>query len=248
MLLRHDSFPAQRDDGIHARRAPGRDVARQERHRQHHGRHSGERDQVEPLDAEQQRLDVPREGHCRERAADHAEQSDLPALPDEHPADGRSRSAPSAMRTPISRVRCVTPYDSTPYRPTAPRTSASTAAVLTMSIVNERLAIAFAARRFIVKMRYIGDVRNTSRMTARTSGSSSSARDDLMTYAGDPDTPAGTPSARRLAAEVVDQDVLDDADDGVPLVGVGGRPDLFADRILAGEQDAGRRLADDHVG
>ena len=30
-------------------------------------------------------------------------------------------SAPRAMRTPISLVRCATPYDITPYRPTAPK-------------------------------------------------------------------------------------------------------------------------------
>src|SRR6188474_3824963 len=60
--------------------------------------------------------------------------------------------------------------------------------MLTISIVNDRPAMAFAASRFIVKMRYIGDVGMTSRMMARTSGSSRSARGDLMTYAGDADT------------------------------------------------------------
>src|SRR4051812_23675212 len=112
--------------------------------------------------------------------------------------------APSAMRTPISLVRCVTLYDSTPYKPTAPSTSASAAARLTMSIVNERLAMALAARRFIVKMRYIGDVGMTSRMTARTSGSRWSARIDLMTYAGDAETAGrytmGSGDARRRSS------------------------------------------------
>src|SRR5262245_7710244 len=55
-----------------------------------------------------------------------------------------------------------------------------------MSIVNVRLAVAFEARRAIVKMRYIGDVGASSRMTARTSGTNWSARVDFMTYAGDP--------------------------------------------------------------
>jgi len=76
------------------------------------------------------------------------------------------------MRTPISCARRTTLYESTPYNPTAPRTSASTAAMPTMSIVNDRLAIALEARLFIVKTRYIGDCGATSRMTARTSGAS----------------------------------------------------------------------------
>ena len=79
-------------------------------------------------------------------------------------------SAPRAMRTPISRVRRVAWYDSTPYSPTAPRTSANVAAMLTISIVNERPDIAFAARRSMVKIRYIGDSGMTSPMIARTSG------------------------------------------------------------------------------
>ena len=37
----------------------------------------------------------------------------------------RAASAPSAMRTPISRVRCATVYASTPYRPTAASSVAS---------------------------------------------------------------------------------------------------------------------------
>src|SRR5262245_9698360 len=76
--------------------------------------------------------------------------------------------------------------------------------MLTMSIVNDRLAIAFAARRFIVKMRYIGDVGISSRMIARTSASSWSARADLMTYAGDADTAGrytiGAGDARRRSS------------------------------------------------
>ena len=56
------------------------------------------------------------------------------------------------------------------------------AAILTMSIVNDRLAVAFAARRSMVKMRYIGDAGMTSRMRARTSASSPSARADFMTF------------------------------------------------------------------
>ena len=153
------------------------------------------------------------------------------------------------MRTPISRVRCVTPYDSTPYRPTAPRTSASTAAMLTISIVNERLAMALAARRFIVKMRYIGDVGND------VADDGANFRFELVGAGRLHDVRRRRGHGRqvhhrlrRLAAEVVDQDVLDHADDGEPLVGVGGGPDLLADRILAREQHGRRRLADDHVG
>ena len=39
----------------------------------------------------------------------------------------RAASAPSAIRTPISRVRCATVYARTPYRPTAASSVASTA-------------------------------------------------------------------------------------------------------------------------
>ena len=39
----------------------------------------------------------------------------------------RAASAPSAMRTPISRVRCVTLNASMPYNPIAASTVASTA-------------------------------------------------------------------------------------------------------------------------
>ena len=87
-------------------------------------------------------------------------------------------------------------------------------------------------------------------MTARTSGSSRSARADLHDVRRRPGHGRQVHHRlRRSAAEVVDQDVLDDADDGVPLVGVaGGGADLLADRILAREQHRRRRLADDHVG
>src|SRR5687767_7604126 len=60
--------------------------------------------------------------------------------------------------------------------------------MLTMSTVNDKLAIAFAASRLLVKMRYIGDEGTISRLTLQTSVSSFSARADLTTYAGDPDT------------------------------------------------------------
>ena len=46
---------------------------------------------------------------------------------------------------------------------------------------SESLAMALAARRSMVKIRYIGDSGRTSRTMARTSGSRLSARADLMT-------------------------------------------------------------------
>ena len=53
--------------------------------------------------------------------------------------------------------------------------------MLTMTIVNDRLAMALAARASIVKIRYIGEFGITSRMMARTSGASWSARADFIT-------------------------------------------------------------------
>ena len=48
----------------------------------------------------------------------------------------RLACAPSAMRTPISRVRSATMYDSTPYCPTVPRMTASSEITPSVSMVN----------------------------------------------------------------------------------------------------------------
>ena len=50
------------------------------------------------------------------------------------------RSAPSAIRIPSSRVRCVTVSAITPYNPTLANTSASPANVASNAIVNRRVA------------------------------------------------------------------------------------------------------------
>ena len=63
---------------------------------------------------------------------EHASPSTIP-IPASNPASFRIipctalRCAPSAIRTPISRVRWLTEYATTPYRPTTPSTSASPA-------------------------------------------------------------------------------------------------------------------------
>ena len=85
------------------------------------------------------------------------------------------------MRTPISWVRSATTNDSTPKRPTAPRTSASVEAIPSVSMVNESSTIESAARPAMVKTRYIGALGATSRTSARTSGAISSARVVLIT-------------------------------------------------------------------
>ena len=107
--------------------------------------------------------------------------------------------------------------------------------------------MAFAARRFMVKMRYIGDVGVTSRMIARTSGSRWSARLDFMTYAGDGTRPEVTVGSGAFGAGRR-SDVLDDADDAVPLSGC--RPQAATACRLDPHRETtlGGRLADDHDG
>src|SRR5205823_4337020 len=89
--------------------------------------------------------------------------------------------APSAMRTPISRVRCATTYDRTPYSPTAPRRSASTDTTPSVSIVKESWIIDRRDRNSIVYSRYTGASGATSRTMLRTSPLSISARGDFTT-------------------------------------------------------------------
>jgi hypothetical protein len=57
------------------------------------------------------------------------------------------------MRTPISRVRSATTYESTPYSPTAPRISASAETTPSVSIVNDSCTIDRCARNSIVYSR-----------------------------------------------------------------------------------------------
>ena len=125
-------------------------------------------------------------------------------------------SAPSAMRTPISWTRRVTLYESTPYSPTAPSTSASAAAIPTITIVNDNPAIALATRPCIVNTRYIGDSGTTSWMIARTSGASCPARDDFSTYAGDVDTAGrytiGAGVWRRMSSTLTSSTTTDDGE------------------------------------
>ena len=90
------------------------------------------------------------------------------------------------MRTPISRVRSATTYDSTPYSPTAPRMSASADTTPSVSIVNESCTIERSARNSIVNSRYTGASGATWRTSSRTSRPRLSARGDFTTYAGDP--------------------------------------------------------------
>src|SRR5262245_58327557 len=81
------SFAAERDERIDARGSSRGDVAGDERHRHHHCRHASEGDDVQSLDAEQERLHVPRESHGREHADEDTQQGHPRALPDEHSAD-----------------------------------------------------------------------------------------------------------------------------------------------------------------
>ena len=123
--------------------------------------------------------------------------------------------------------------------------------MLTMSIVNERLAMAFAARRSMVKIRYIGDSGMNSRMIARTSGSSWSARVDFRTYAGDGDTPGkytiGSGDLRRRSSTRTSSTTpmtvyhlsVGSRRRAGPACRVGSSP---------GNNDVSGRLADDHVG
>src|SRR5687768_3251411 len=94
--------------------------------------------------------------------------------------------APSAIRTPISRVRSATTYDNTPYNPTAPRMSARADTTPNVSMVNESCTIDRRARNSIVNSRYTGASGATLRTSARTSRISVAARGDFTTYAGDP--------------------------------------------------------------
>ena len=89
------------------------------------------------------------------------------------------------MRTPISRVRSATMYDSTPYWPTVPRMTASSEITPSVSMVNASGSRASAARPAMVKVRYIGAPGATSRTSARISGAIVSARAVFTTYAGE---------------------------------------------------------------
>ena len=62
----------------------------------------------------------------------------------------RRACAPSAMRTPISRVRSATMYDSTPYCPTVPRMTASSEITPSVSMVNASGSRDSSARPSIV--------------------------------------------------------------------------------------------------
>jgi len=60
------------------------------------------------------------------------------------------------MRTPISRVRFVTTYDSTPYSPTALRISARADTTPNVSIVKDSCTTDRCARNSMVNSRYTG--------------------------------------------------------------------------------------------
>jgi hypothetical protein len=60
------------------------------------------------------------------------------------------------MRTPISRLRSATTYESTPYRPTVPRISASADTTPSVNIVNDNCTIDRCARNSMVYSRYTG--------------------------------------------------------------------------------------------
>ena len=107
-------FVPQRDDRIDARRTQRRKIRRQQRRRDQDQRDGRKRHDVGGADAEQQAGH-----HARQRRG--AEQADRrcrrPSAPCPGAAPSRRmplRSAPSAMRTPMSCAPCVTRCDITP--------------------------------------------------------------------------------------------------------------------------------------
>ena len=91
-------------------------------------------------------------------SGDHADQRDLPTLADEHPADVLRLRAERHANADLSALRLS--RDTRGRRRAPPRRGRAPAPprCSTISIVNDRLAMALAARRSMVKTRYIGDV------------------------------------------------------------------------------------------
>ena len=123
----------------HRRAARGNPAGEQREQREERGR-CADREWIHRRDLEEER---PHE------SSDDREQRDTGDDPRRRSSTSPCRAtitatdpgcAPSAMRTPSSRVRSVTMYAITPYSPTTPRASVTAAATPSMIIVNERRA------------------------------------------------------------------------------------------------------------
>ena len=159
------------------------------------------------------------------------------------------RSAPSARRTPISRVRCSTACAITPYSPIAASSSASPANSPSRSALRRVRHVASPNRVPIVLALATGRSRSsacTSRRTAGMSAAASSARPHEDDSVG----------ARRLqqrnirvgGSGLLDRAVAyvpDDADHlGAILKATLSECDLLSDRILSAKERARGRLVD----
>ena len=123
----HALLAPQRDDGVHSRRPPGWNIARRERDQREESRDDRERHGIVWRDAVEERRE---EAGERQRAADAdgepRRRSPAGARPRTSASTSR-RWAPSAIRMPISGVRCITVCAITPNTPIAVSSSASAA-------------------------------------------------------------------------------------------------------------------------
>ena len=101
-------------------------------------------------------------------------------------ANTLARDAPSAIRTPISCVRCATRYAITPYSPADVRISASSANAATSHRFSRRGATESAINRSIVNSVPNGWSRSISAIAARNIGAIVPASDGVRTTSVNP--------------------------------------------------------------
>ena len=108
-----DSLGPERDDRIDARRTPPRQIAGKSGNNGEKRRHCRERQRVARSDIEEEFRHEPRQREGARRAGGDPRDCQHHGLPDNH-LNTSPRCAPSAMRIPISCVRWVTLYATTP--------------------------------------------------------------------------------------------------------------------------------------